>query len=304
LARWRGAKVWTPSPAGVGFSPTRYYQAGLVDERASAECERYRAERDLGAVLGSGDGVPRAAFEAKAKILRDALPRAEQLLAESRRQLEGSRTTLREHTALVLRLDALRRALSDNELAVANLPPAPEGASAEGAFARLQRSEARREAAEANLRRAAALSFSLRGGYDELFGVEQQTPVFGNASLEFNPGWFWQIGDEERARRAHSTWREARSAGTRSNLDQAATEVRARLRLLREREQGLGSTLAELEPRLTRLESVTGTEAREYHDELWFEVVRLRADHAGLRAQIRALREATAAEPEEAAEPP
>src|SRR6185295_14359166 len=108
-------------------SPTRYYQAGLVDERAAAECERYRAERDLRAVLGSGDGVPRAAFEAKAEVLGEALPRAEQLLTECGRRLEASRSTLEAYAALVLRVDELRRTLSDNELAAASLPAEPAG---------------------------------------------------------------------------------------------------------------------------------------------------------------------------------
>src|SRR5690606_26302913 len=109
--------------AGLGFSPTRYYLAGLLEDQAKAECERHRAEEELRAFGGAGGSVPRSALEAKIAVYREALPRAQALLKKSLDALEASRTTVQEHEALALRVDGLRDRLASSELALAALPP-------------------------------------------------------------------------------------------------------------------------------------------------------------------------------------
>jgi hypothetical protein len=276
--------------AGLGFSPTRYYLAGLLDDQAQAECERHRAEAELRAYGSGGRNAPRAALEAKIEVLRDALPRAGALLQKSLDALEASRTTVQEHEALALRVDGLRERLAAAELELAALPPDLGAAEAPaGSFERLRRWTARKQAVASSLRRAAALSLTLRGGYDELFGVRQDLPVFGSVSLEFNPGWFWQRSSDERAERAHAESVEADVLGQQQSLAALARQIDAELTTLRRRSAEVKTALADLERRRERLEAAGSSTAREYTDYIWFEAVRLRADDAFLREQVRAL---------------
>lgn len=281
--------------AGLGFSPTRWYRADLIVERAAAECERYRAELELRQLLSPLDGAMRSALDAKTKVLSAALPEAERLLAESSQKLDAARTTLAEHGALSLRVDDIRRSLAEARLALAALPPAAGGGSpAAAVFERLRRWEARRQDLEGSLRKSGALELSLRGGYDELVNVEQSLPVFGSVTLEINPGWLWQGAEEERARQGHAEWIEARTLGAELSLAGAARQLEAQLAISSQREAELGTSLGDLELRLERLQNLESRQGREYAEYLWFDVVRLRAERAFFAERIRVLRRATA----------
>jgi hypothetical protein len=289
--------------AGIGVSPTRMYQAGLLQDRAAAECERHRAEREISLLLAPG-GLNRSALQAQVEVLEQALPRAAELLAESERLLQASRTTLQEHSATALRVDALRGELSALRMQLEATPPAPtapeRAGSAGDAFERLRRFEAQKQEVESSLRKAAALDLTLRGGYDEIFGVGQSLPVFGSLTLELSPGWFWQRGEEERAQRAHRAWVEAQMLGANAGLTQAQNQLQAQLVLARRRLQEVSTALADLELRLARAEDTQGPQAREYAEYIWFDVVRLQGEKAFLAEQVRTLtRAAPPARPSE-----
>jgi hypothetical protein len=280
--------------AGLGFSPTRYYLAGLLDDQARAECERHRAEAELRAYGSGGRGVPAPALEAKIEILREALPRAQALLQKSLDALEASRTTLQEHEALALRVDGLRERLAAAELELAAIAPSPAGdAPTSGSFERLRRWTAKKQAVASSLRRAGALSLTLRGGYDELFGVPQALPVFGSVSLEFNPGWFWQQALDEQAERSHAESVEADGLGRKQGLEALARRLETELAIVRRRRAEVKAALGDLEQRSERLAAAGSATAREYAEYIWFEAVRLRADDAFLREQLRALESLT-----------
>jgi hypothetical protein len=282
--------LWLRLQAGVGVSPTRVYQAGLLKDRAAAECERYRARHEIVALLTPG-ALNRSALEARSKVLAAAMPRAEELLVESARLLEASRTTLQEHSARLLRVDGLRRALSDLRMQLAALPAEAGYAGAgTGSFERLRRSEAQKQAVEASLRRAAAVDVTLRGGYDEILGVPQALPVFGAVSLEFRPGWFWQRESEDRAARAHRAWVDSQLVGTNASMLQAREQLKAELSVAEHRLSDVSTLLADLELRLERAEQTQSRQARDYAEYIWFDVVQAKAENAFLTEQVRSLR--------------
>lgn len=281
---------------GLGFSPTRFIQASLLDDQARAECERYGAEQELRALAVNPDGVTAAGLSAKIEVLEQAMPEAERLLEQSASALDGSRTTLQEHAALSLRVDELRQRLADAAMQRAGLPPAPERPKARtSAFARLRSSSARKEDAAAGLRQSRAIQLTLRGGYDKLFGVEQQQPYFGQVALELNPGWFWQRGHDERAERAHAELVVADRSRAELSLGDLRKRLVTELGIVRRREAEVGAVLEDLSSRLERLDAESGGSAREYAEYLWFDVVRLTADKALLERQRETLERATAA---------
>jgi hypothetical protein len=278
---------------GLGFSPTRFIQASLLDDRARAECERYGAEEELRALALNPDGVTAAGLSAKIEVLEQAMPEAQRLLEQSASALEGSRTTLQEHAALSLRVDDLRQRLADAALRRAALPAAPERSRARAsAFARLRSASARKEDAAAGLRQSQAFQLTLRGGYDKLFGVEQERPYFGQVALELNPGWFWQRGHDERAERAHAELVVADRSRAELSLGDLRRRLVAELAIVRRREAEVGAVLDDLSSRRERLDGDAGGSAREYAEHLWFDVVRLRADKALLEHQRETLERA------------
>jgi hypothetical protein len=281
--------------AGLGFSPTRFYQAGLLAEQARAECERYRAEQELRALATRPDGVTSEALSAQIEVLERALPDAERMIEQSLDELEASRTTVREHSALVLRVDELRQRLAAITLERAALPPTSPGSPPPGsAFERLRSSSARQQAAASSLRQAGAVQLTLRGGYDKLFGVAQDVPVFGAVALELNPGWFWQRAHDERAERAHDELLQTERSNGQVSLAELRQRLGAELRVVRRRRAEVNAVLGDLSSRLERLQAEGGTSAREYAEYLWFDVVRLRADAARLERQLETLERVTA----------
>jgi hypothetical protein len=276
--------------AGLAFSPTRYYLAGLLADQAQAECERRRAELELRAAADTGGGVTRGALEAKLAVLEAALPEAQRQLEKSFAALEASRTTVQEHGALELRVDGLRQMRAETALALAALPPPPpEAAASSSSFERLRRWTAQRQALASSVRRAGALSLTLRGGYDELLGVQQSLPIFGSIALEFNPGWFWQGAADDRAERAYADAVEAEVFGQRQSLAQAAARFAAELEVVKRRRAEVDTTLADLAARRERLAAAGSATAREYAEYVWFDEVRLRADAAFLKERERTL---------------
>lgn len=279
---------------GLGFSPTRFIQASLLDDQARAECDRYRAEEELRALATNPDGVTSAGLSAKIEVLEQAMPEAEALLEQSTSALEQSRTTLQEHAALSLRVDDLRQRLADASLQRAALPPAASKPRAgSSVFARLRSASARKEDAAAGLRQSQAVQLTLRGGYDKLFGVAQDLPVFGQVALELSPGWFWQRAYDERAERAHAELVVADRSRAELGLGDLRRRLLAELAIVRRRESEVGAVLGDLSSRLERLDAESGGSAREYAEYLWFDVVRLRADQALLVRQRETLERAT-----------
>jgi hypothetical protein len=276
--------------AGLGFSPTRFHRAGLLDAQAQAECERRGAEEDIRALGTSAGGMTRTALGAKIAVLREALPKAEGLAQRSLDELDASRTTLQEHHALELRVDEIRQRLATAELDLAALPEAEElTGDARDPFERLRRWSAEEQAVASQLRRAEALSLTLRGGYDELVGVPQQLPIFGSISLELNPGWLFQRGHDAAAEEAHAEALEVGVQGRRESLAALVRRLQAELSVVRRRLREVRTSLADLEHRRERLEAAGSSAAREYAEYIWFDVVRLRADEAQLAEQLATL---------------
>ena len=142
---------------------------------------------------------------------------------------------------------------------------------------------------EAAGRRAKAWDVSVRGGYDQIFGVSSHTPVFGMATLTVNVGALFQGGAERRAEEGRSAWVRGQVEGT----DERASLSLQRLRALRSSERARLAEVEtldkELEERAHTMESMTGERAKAYSRTLWFDQVRVRAERAYLVAHVREL---------------
>jgi hypothetical protein len=276
--------------AGASYSLSGLYRGIAMRRGAEAECRRYRVLSELHAFLENNkEGLTRSSLQAKLAVLDEALPRADQMLAEVRAALAQARATVEQLDALQLRVDALRATAAETRTnldSLARLPPQPDRPVTE-VLADRDAAEAGAERYEARVRQSRAWDLSVRGGYDRIFGTSiPQTPVFAMATLTLNIGGLLQPGAEERATEGRVAWARSQVEGVDDRVEQAVVRLHAVLAAERRRLDETRVLLADLERRYEELRSVPGSKVAEYADYVWFDLVRTRAEHAYLSAHV------------------
>lgn len=279
--------------AGVDVRPMLMHAGALVEARARAECRRYAAELSFQHLLSDLALDPRPALTAKVTALRAALPRAEELQEQSEQALSASQITLQEHTLTRARVDALRQATIEAEFELASVSPRTNAGVparlASRVFEDLRLSEARRQEVEGQLRRVEGFGVSIRGGYDEVFGVPQSLPIFGAVTVDFVPGGLWQPAREREGVQARQRWVEHRIQEAQERLRSASERVKQQLEVSERQIAQLELRVTELEARSTELARVGTPAAEEFRRDIWFELVKRQADLASARARVETL---------------
>ncbi|RKH43693.1 hypothetical protein D7X55_25775 [Corallococcus sp. AB049A] len=280
--------------AGLGYDFVGLYRGHTLRTRAEAECRRYQALAALQSAVEQGPRLGEAAaLEARAKALATSLPRAEQLVAQVRDDLRDGGATLEELNAVQVRLDHLRSLARDTARAREQLalePAVPEGQNLSVLLSAFEAADDQVEVLTGGLRTADAWRLSVRGGYDEVFDVDQSTPLFGQLTLGYNLGQLWQG-------RANAQAREGRRQETRDAVDGAPRRVRQLLGELRITEQSerqrlgeLSALVSDLQGQLREVEQLQTRQVRRFRDYLLLELARLQAEQAYLSAHLETLR--------------
>src|SRR6187402_427353 len=103
--------------SAISLSPEVFAQFGRIDQAF----EHVRGETIF------------RALEARAKVLEEALPQAEKMLAQSTADFEARRSTAQEATATRVRVEDLRRTAMETRRAMRDLPQ-PSGGDPAGAL--------------------------------------------------------------------------------------------------------------------------------------------------------------------------
>ncbi|MFY2564475.1 hypothetical protein ACN469_43200 [Corallococcus terminator] len=279
--------------AGLSYDFVGLYRSSKIHRRAAADCRRHQALSMLLTAVRQGSGLGEdSALEARARVLQDALPRAEALVTALRDDLRDGRATLEELNAMQVRLDNLRSLSTDTTLArerLAARPAFPPGQRLESLLAELRAADDAMEVAAGSLRRAKAWELSIRGGYDEVFDLDQDVPLFGQVMLTYDLGHLWQGKANARARdgRRRSTLHEVE--GVHQQVSELLVELRSRHRMEESRLREVSSLVTDLEGQLREVEALQTREIRRFRDYLLLELARLRAEQAYLTAHVEAL---------------
>ncbi|RKH06152.1 hypothetical protein D7X74_33990 [Corallococcus sp. CA047B] len=279
--------------AGLGYDFVGLYRGHTLRSRAEAECRRYQALAALQGAVQQGTRLGEtAALQARARALAESLPRAETLVSQLRDELRDGGATLEELNAVQVRLDHLRTLARDTEQAQARLalePGLAEGQDLGALLLAFESADDQVEALSGGLRKARAWRLSVRGGYDEVFNVDQDTPLFGQLTLGYNLGNLWQG-------RANAQAREGRRQETRDAVEGAPRQVRQLLGELRITEQGeqqrlreVSTLVSDLEGQLREVERLETRQVRRFRDYLLLELARLKAEQAYLGAHLKTL---------------
>ncbi|RKG59091.1 hypothetical protein D7V80_37700 [Corallococcus sp. CA054B] len=280
--------------AGLGYDFVGLYRGRTLRSRAEAECRRYQALAALQSAVEQGPRLGEAAaLDARARALATSLPRAEELVAQLRDDLRDGGATLEELNAVQVRLDHLRslaRATAQARERLALEPALPEGQTLSTLLSAFEAADDQVEVLSGGLRTSDAWRLSVRGGYDEVFDVDQSTPLFGQLTLGYNLGQLWQG-------RANAQAREGRRLESRDAVDGAPRRVRQLLGELRIAEQSeqqrlgeVSALVSDLQGQLREVEQLQTRQVRRFRDYLLLELARLQAEQAYLGAHLETLR--------------
>ena len=265
---------------GVRWRLTGIYEGIATKSRASADCARYRASEQL------RDGTVRDALVARMQIYQAALPEAEKILAATNADFEARRATAQEAMATRLRVEEIRRAAAETQAQLSALPPGSNDTFA-GALRAYQAADAKVEENEAKLRRWRAIDLSVRFGVDEYLSIDtgDRSPFFGVVSLGVNLGVLFQGSGNARAA-------SGRKRLVTSAPDALSQESTAALAKIAERRATETATLeADLKRQIDALDRIGGDDARRYRLIVWFDWIKVRAEHAYHQALSAALKQ-------------
>jgi hypothetical protein len=272
--------------AGLRYNFIGIVEGGATTDRAAADCRRHQA---LEGIRGQ---TQYRAVAARLKIIDDALPEADKVLAGVTADLEARRTTVPEATAMRLRVEELHRISSDAHQQLASLP-APAGAIS--GLATFQRADDDVEKYDGKIRRARALDVSVRVGYQSFLDQETtSSPYFAVVSVGVNLGVLLQGSANDRAAAGRRTY--VRSGRDPLSMDATADRLKALLDDATKRAQETATLEQDLARQMAALEKLGSDEAKRYRQVVWFDWTKVRAEHAYHEAYVAALQQVLGAQ--------
>jgi hypothetical protein len=242
--------------------------------------------------LAEGDDLGRLpALVARAKVLQEALPRAEAQAREVAAEVEDGRASREEQNALALQLDGLRQLLHQTQLDQAKLGAqhASPGAALQAALRTYRQANGLYEALSGSLRAKGAWDVAVRGGYEKLFDVSQSVPLFGMVTVSYNLGGLFQGGANRRAVEGARAETDADFSGAGQALQRLWDGLTAQLEADRARLVQTRTRLADLKGQADQLEAVPTHEVDRFRRAVFFQLIFAQADEAYLWAHVRSL---------------
>ncbi|MCE9579012.1 MAG: hypothetical protein K8W52_38160 [Deltaproteobacteria bacterium] len=267
--------------AGVRIRLGGVYQGLITRSRASADCERHTA---LDRVVGATEARAQAA---KAKVLDDALDEATSMLGEAMRDLDARRAGAQDVNATRIRVDELRALAAEAHRALDALPKS--SGSLTGALASYYDADAAVERADGRLRAAQGWDISLRAGYNRFFDGVDRSPYFAAVTASFNLGWLLQPSANKHA--AVGRRRMIREGDGGTELDAVVASLSATVERETQREAQVKTLVDDLDAQQRQLAQIGGDASRRLRQTVWFEWVKLHAEHAYLEAHLESLHE-------------
>lgn len=275
--------------AGVAYRLSGIVEGIAVKSRARADCDRHRA---LGRLQRA---TAYRGLAARARILDDAVERADRILEMVDRDFAQRRATAQEVTATRIRVDEIRALAAATRSEIVKLGAVKGKGGTGGAIRDYYAADDEVMRQEGRLRRLQAWDVSVRVGYDAFTGPidDDENPLFAAVSVGFNLGALFQGPAEERAAAGRRRFvREERSGATEPTLRQ----LRLLARQEKERAERTAVLVDDLERQLAELKDVGGETGRRYREMVWFELVKIKAEHEYHKAYAAGLAELAAGE--------
>lgn len=275
---------------GLRYSFSQLFQGVSDRQRAAAECNRYRAAAGLARfVVENREQLSPAALDAKIQVLKQALPKAEEIVRGLRSAVEHQHATADELEATQLRFDDFQSEIVTAEALKAGLPPRAQLETPDALIKQHRDADAEVGRLEARLRQAQAWDVQIRGGYDQFFGLRDTLPLFGVISLTVNPAAIYQPFAESAAARARARAVRYENDGAEQKAELLASRLRELLAGERRRLGQVRALVADVGERLRLLNELESDKLRRFRDATFFDYVRLKAELEFLRVHTNDL---------------
>jgi hypothetical protein len=259
-------------------------------QRAGADCDRYRAASGLSRFLVENrEQVSPSSLDAKLAILRAAMPKAQEILGRLRSSVEHAHATVEELEATQVRVDDLEATLMQAETLRAGLPSRTSLPAPEQLLRRHRDADAEMERYESRLRLTEAFDVQVRGGLDYFFGIRDQNPYFAVVSLSINPAIVYLPFAESAAAKGRERAVRLENDAVEQKTELLASRLRALLAGERKRLSEVRVLLSDVEGRIRAIESIESDKLRRFREAMWFDWVKLKAEHEFLRVHTSEL---------------
>ncbi len=277
---------------GAIYSLGNVQRGRAVKHAAQADCEQYEVTAGLEAFLQENwEALTSDALDARAQVLREALVHAKEILSRSERLLETHVATSQEYHGMQLRNDELLQLLeqTDSDMGKAAKSEALAMFPLNEMLKKQQDLLTRQEIEQGKAREAGTWDITGSAGFQRILNTDQVSPYFGSITVSVNLGRLWQASAERRATEGFHRWIQEDPTGpsvrTYMLLDHFRAIQTAELKRLRETE----ILMQDLEQRLESLRGVGIERAQSYEDYVWFDYVKIKAEHAYLVAHLKDL---------------
>lgn len=207
--------------------------------------------------------------------------------------MDQARATADQLNATQLRVDELRTnvALARQQLDTLATAPSPPTRPIGEIIRAHDQAESNTEKYAARIREAQGWEIQLRGGYDNVTSLNYSSfPYFALVNVTFNIGWLFQGGYDDDAIRARGEAARAQIEGDDDRAAQLVTKLRATQAAETARLKETDTLLADLEGRVRDAQAVGGGDrARLFLDVIWFDLIRVKAEHEYLRVHVQEL---------------
>lgn len=277
--------------AGLRYDFMDLYR-GLTDRaRTAAECARFRSSEIVSSQLERASAIGlKPALQAQLRILEEAVPVAAGILEQVRGRYARSEVALEELNATEMRVHALNAQFWQTRETLEPLQDSvvPDRVALDRFIASFRAGDEQVEKYEARLRRIRAWDLGIRGGYDQVLGVDR-LPVFALVSASFALGGFGQRAANRRAEAGREAWRRHSVLGLEQRVARVIRDLEISRGLERQHLHQTSVLLADLEKRLEAISGIKSEKVKGFADYLWFEVVKNRAEKAYLDAYLAAM---------------
>jgi hypothetical protein len=277
---------------GASYSLGRLFQGLAVRNRAEVACQRERARVGLESAIAVGDllGAERA-LAARAMVLETALPPGEQMIAGLGAAVQEVRATIDALDADRLRFEELQTLQGETSLALARASSVAHPALAEvpALLAQYEAFDHELGLAEERSRGAGTWDLAVRGGYDHLSDGRDRVPFFAMVSASFDLGRLFHGSADARALAGRARAEHESADALPARVARLLEGQRATLAAERVRLRSSETLLAALDGQMSQVERLETSKIERFRHTLWFEIVRMRAEHAYLAAHVEDL---------------
>lgn len=258
-------------------------QGNATKAHGEADCNRHKALDRV-----QGETIYRA-LKAKIKVYDGALDAADKILAKTVADVRDHRTTAQEMVATRLRVNELHDLQSDTRRQIDALPRPSKDEQIGGALASYYKYDSDMEEQEGKLRRLQGVAVTVSGGFDEYFDRTDNVPFTALLQVTVNLGVFAQGGANDRA--AEGRRRMVREQHQVQLVDTTVSHIQDELKAEQQRADETAALEQDLANQISTIEKIGGDDNLRYRDTVWFDYVKVKAEHAYFAAHVASLQE-------------